>query len=72
MLAAGATPMCCPHCGAETPVYESDYDESGDPVSFSVCLWCDGLVEFDARTGEVHEPYEDPAGVRMNHADRSD
>ena len=72
MLAAGATPRQCPHCGVETPVYRSSYDRTGSPVSFSVCLWCDGFIELDDLSNEPREPYATPTELRVNHADRPD
>lgn len=57
MLSAGAELLPCPHCGAETPVYHTTYDATGDPVSFSVCLWCEGLIEYSTAVGHPHHPY---------------
>lgn len=53
----GAELMACPHCGDDTPVYRSAYDSAGTPLSFTVCLWCEGLIEYSGPTDEAHEPY---------------
>ena len=57
MREAGATVSPCPHCGRETPVYRSEYNRSGDPVSFSVCVWCRGFIEWSSGAAASHEPY---------------
>ena len=57
MLEHGAELLPCPHCETETPVFESTYDADGMPGSFSVCLWCDGLIEYDPAVARPHEPY---------------
>lgn len=53
----GAEILPCPHCGAETPVYQSDYGNDGWPMSFSVCLWCNGAIEYSELGSDPHEPY---------------
>jgi hypothetical protein len=72
MVEAGATPMRCPHCDAETPIYASEYDTAGNPVSFTVCLWCGGIVEFSEMTEAPHEPYATTGDLPMNRADRTE
>lgn len=57
MRAQGAEVMPCPYCGHDTAVYQSDYDPTGDPISFSVCLWCEGFIEYSGATTRPHEPY---------------
>jgi len=58
MRERGATVVQCPRCGNETPVYETSYDASGEPLSFSVCLWCSGYVEYDPTRSLVRAAYE--------------
>ncbi|WP_225333624.1 hypothetical protein [Halomicrobium urmianum] len=53
----GATLHPCPHCERETPVFETEYDRDGRPVSFTVCLWCRGLIEYGELSAEPHEPF---------------
>ena len=72
MVEAGATPMRCPHCDAETPLYVTEYDAAGEPVSFTVCLWCDGFVEFDEAADAPREPYAAGGDRRVNRADRTE
>lgn len=57
MLNQGAELLPCPHCGRETPVFRSVYDSAGMPISFSVCLWCDGFIEYSGASLQPHEPY---------------
>lgn len=57
MLDHGATLMPCPHCEKETPVFQSAYNSAGLPISFSVCRWCDGIIEHSGATRHPHEPY---------------
>ncbi len=57
MLDQGAELRSCPHCTEETPVYRSGYDSLGNPISFSVCLWCDGLIEYSDGVSRPHAPY---------------
>lgn len=57
MLSEGAELLPCPHCERKTPVYRSAYDATGDPISFSVCLWCMGLIEYSGVSRRPHEPY---------------
>ena len=72
MIEAGASPMPCPHCDAETPLYPSQYDGAGSPVSFTVCLWCEGFVEFDGEAQVPHEPYAAVDDPRVSRADRTE
>lgn len=53
----GAEMLPCPHCREETPVYQSKYGSDGRPVSFSVCLWCYGMIEHSKLRTAPHEPY---------------
>ncbi|ADB63351.1 hypothetical protein Htur_4550 (plasmid) [Haloterrigena turkmenica DSM 5511] len=57
MLDRGAELLSCPHCHEETPIFRSSYDSLGNPLSFSVCLWCDGLVEYSDGVSQPHAPY---------------
>lgn len=57
MVDNGAEHMVCPYCDAETPVFQSTYNSSGLPISFSVCLWCDGIIEYSGASLQPHEPY---------------
>ncbi len=57
MLESGAELMPCPYCEKETPVFQSTYNSAGLPILFSVCLWCDGFIEFSGASLEPHEPY---------------
>lgn len=72
MVEAGATPMRCPHCDEETPLYASEYGGSGDPLTFTVCLWCEGFVEFDEEARTTHEPYAGGGDTPVSHADRTE
>lgn len=62
----GAEVMACPHCGRGTPVFRSDYDRTGTPLSFTVCLWCEGYLEWNGYTGKAHKPYTGLKRVRTN------
>lgn len=53
----GAVLMPCPHCEAKTYVYRSQYDETGMPISFSICLWCEGVIEYGGLDIFPTEPY---------------
>lgn len=53
----GAVIRSCPHCEEATPVYRTEYGSGGAPVSFSICLWCDGPIEFGDPSDQPHEPY---------------
>jgi len=53
----GATLHPCPHCERETPVFETQYGRDGRPVTFTVCLWCQGLIEYSELSTEPHEPF---------------
>jgi hypothetical protein len=64
----GATLLPCPHCGNETPVYHSSYDTAGNPIDFSVCLWCEGLIEYSGMTTDPHEPYASAKDVQQTRA----
>lgn len=66
MLTAGAELRPCPHCAAETPVYRTTYDSSGNPVSFTVCLWCAGLIEYSGAVGHPHDPYASVQELRAD------
>jgi hypothetical protein len=57
MRTQGAIVASCPHCGNDTPVFHTEYDSHGDPLSFSVCVWCAGYIEYDGTTATAHEPY---------------
>lgn len=57
MCENGARIAPCPHCGNDTPVYRSSYDSKGEPLSFSVCVWCDGLIEQRPDALAPHSPY---------------
>lgn len=50
MRDAGAAVMACPHCGNDTPIYRSEYDADRRALSFSVCVWCEGYIEYDGTT----------------------
>ncbi|WP_435196402.1 hypothetical protein [Natronomonas sp. EA1] len=65
MCAAGAEIMACPHCGDGTPIYRSAYDSGGTPLSFTVCLWCEGFIEYSPTLGRPHEPYASARDVRL-------
>lgn len=67
MCTNGAEVLSCPHCDHETPVYRSDYDSTGAPLSFSVCLWCDGLIEYGGATMDPHEPYASAKDLQTDH-----
>jgi hypothetical protein len=66
MLAEGAELLACPHCETDTPIYRSAYDSAGDPVSFSVCLWCGGLIEYSDLSGRPHEPYVSARDLQLD------
>jgi hypothetical protein len=70
MLEHGAEVEPCPHCGDETPVYRSSYDRWLDPVTFSVCLWCDGLIEYDDRAVSPRPPFTSPGEVHAREQSR--
>lgn len=57
MCENGAEILSCPHCGDETPVYQTEYASDGTPISFSVCLWCQGSIEYGELSDQPHEPY---------------
>ena len=57
MRARGAILATCPHCDHDTPVFRTEYDSHGHPLSFSVCVWCTGYIEYDGTTATAHEPY---------------
>lgn len=57
MLDQGAELMPCPYCESETPVFRSAYNSTGMPISFSVCLWCEGILEYSGASRRPHEPY---------------
>ncbi|MDY6817184.1 MAG: hypothetical protein SVG88_00875 [Halobacteriales archaeon] len=57
MRQAGATIRQCPHCQEPTPVFESEYDTDDDPITFTVCLWCDGLIEYRPDVSQPYPPY---------------
>lgn len=57
MVADGAELMSCPYCEAKTPVFQSAYNSAGLPISFSLCLWCDGFLEYSGASLQPHEPY---------------
>lgn len=38
-------------------VYGRTIDSVGRPLSVTVCLWYDGLIEYSGLTDEAHEPY---------------
>jgi len=57
MRERGATVQPCPHCGNDTPVYRSAENDAGEPTSFSVCLWCEGLIEYGSIALAPHHPY---------------
>jgi len=57
MRAQGATIAPCPHCENDTPVFHTEYDSRGNRLSFSVCVWCEGYIEYDGTTATAHEPY---------------
>lgn len=68
MRASGAVVATCPHCERDTPVFATEYDTHGDPLSFSVCVWCEGFIEYDGTTATAHEPYatlEEIQGVSL-------
>lgn len=62
----GANVMACPHCGHDTPVFESEYDRARNPISFTVCLWCDGYIEWNGCSETPHVPYEQVTEVQTN------
>ena len=47
MRTRGAIVATCPHCHNDTPVFQTEYDLQGNPLSFSVCVWCEGYIEYD-------------------------
>lgn len=53
----GAEILSCPHCEDDTPVYQTEYGSDGTPVSFSVCIWCEGPIEYGELSEQPHEPY---------------
>ena len=57
MRTQGALVASCPHCENDTPVFLTEYDSHGNPLSFSVCVWCEGYIEYDGTTATAHEPY---------------
>lgn len=61
LLEAGAVIRRCPHCDSETPVFDSEHDTGSMPTTFTECLWCEGLIEYDARTDVVRLPYTNVA-----------
>lgn len=66
MRSAGAELLPCPHCDTETPIYRSTYDSTGDPISFSICLWCDGFIEYSDTIGRPHEPYASVQEIQLD------
>ena len=56
MREKGATIRACPHCHQRTPIYRSKYTTAGEPLTFTVCLWCDGLIEYP-RANSPQKPY---------------
>lgn len=66
MLEEGAELLPCPHCETRTPVYTSTYDSAGEPVSFTVCPWCTGLIELREPKRDPHEPYRGSRERRLN------
>lgn len=72
MQADGAAVLACPHCECATPVYQSDYNARGEPVSFTVCLWCKQCIEYNDAVGEPQKPYADTAQQQADrHRSRS-
>lgn len=67
MRSHGAEILSCPHCDRDTPVFRTEYSSTGTPISFSVCLWCDGVIEYGPGAARPHEPY---ATARDIQADR--
>lgn len=67
MREAGATVELCPHCGKDTPVYPSSYGADGAPLSFSVCVWCEGIVEYGPDAATPHDPYAGAEAIRAAH-----
>lgn len=57
MVNEGAALMSCPYCDEATPVFQSTYNSDGLPISFSVCLWCNGFIEYGRTSLQTHEPY---------------
>lgn len=57
MRMQGAVVATCPHCRNDTPVFHTEYNSYGTPLSFSVCVWCEGFIEYDGTTATAHEPY---------------
>lgn len=66
MLERGATIKVCPHCEQETPVYRSEYNDQGDPVTFTVCLWCGGFMELSGLSSRPHPPYAKAKDVQAS------
>ena len=64
MRTQGAIVAPCPHCRNDTPVFETEYDSHGNPLSFSVCVWCEGYIEYDGLTATAHEPYTTIKGIQ--------
>lgn len=62
----GAELVSCPYCGNETYVYRSQYNDIEMPTVFSVCLWCDGIIESGKRNKYPSEPF----GSRERRAER--
>ncbi|MFT4889506.1 MAG: hypothetical protein ACI9YT_000415 [Halobacteriales archaeon] len=63
MLENGASLEPCPHCGKDTPVYRSTYSSRGEPLSFSVCVWCESLIEYNTTALKPHHPFATPAEI---------
>lgn len=52
------------YCDRDTAVSHSTYYTRGEPTSFSVCLWCGGLIEYSRLVRRPHEPYESARTLR--------
>jgi hypothetical protein len=67
----GAVVRSCPHCCQRTPVYHSKYTSVGEPLTFTVCLWCDGLIEYQ-RANSPQKPYTPRHSTRKPRSDWAD
>lgn len=70
MCKHGAVPKPCPHCDRTTPVYRTANAVTGEPTAFSVCLWCDGLIEYGDAQERPREPYTAAQEISTNRSAR--
>lgn len=57
MRDAGASVVACPLCSRDTPVYVTPYTPDGEPLLFSVCVWCGGHIEWPGTAVRPREAY---------------